>query len=216
MIRTFVSVPVPDTPEMDSLRRELRVAGIRPSPPEQTHITLRFIGDVQESKVKRIAACVERVSQGIAPFELRVSGIGAFPNENRPSVIWLGAEPAVSGAGQYSAAAFAPGQMERVQPEQALDGYLYFTPRQDTGDAEIVIGFPLRSLWGEYFDCHVLVDLPGQGLHFALTGSAQAGDSAVAAPASVMRDEDIDALAALFEAVRSLLAFVQELAGGTQ
>ena len=128
----------------------------------------------------------------------------------------LGAEPAVSGAGQYSAAAFAPGQMERVQPEQALDGYLYFTPRQDTGDAEIVVGFPLRSLWGEYFDCHVLVDLPGQGLHFALTGSAQAGDSAVAAPASVMRDEDIDALAALFEAVRSLLAFVQELAGGTQ
>lgn len=128
----------------------------------------------------------------------------------------LGAEPAVSGAGQYSAAAFAPGQMERVQPEQALDGYLYFTPRQDTGDAEIVIGFPLRSLWGEYFDCHVLVDLPGQGLHFALTGSAQAGDSTVAAPASVMRDEDIDALAALFEAVRSLLAFVQELAGGTQ
>ena len=51
MIRTFVSIPVPDTPEMDSLRKELRVAGIRPSPPEQTHITLRFIGDVQESKV---------------------------------------------------------------------------------------------------------------------------------------------------------------------
>ncbi len=94
MIRTFVSIPVPDNSEMDSLRRELRVAGIRPSPPEQTHITLRFIGDVQESKVKRIAACVERASQGIAPFELRVSGIGAFPNENRPSVIWLGAEPA--------------------------------------------------------------------------------------------------------------------------
>ena len=94
MIRTFVSIPVPDTPEMDSLRRELRVAGIRPSPPEQTHITLRFIGDVQESKVKRITACAERASQGIAPFDLRVSGIGAFPNENRPSVVWLGAEPA--------------------------------------------------------------------------------------------------------------------------
>lgn len=94
MIRTFVSIPVPDTPEMDSLRRELRVAGIRPSPPEQTHITLRFIGDVQESKVKRITACAERASQGITPFDLRVSGIGAFPNQNRPSVVWLGAEPA--------------------------------------------------------------------------------------------------------------------------
>ena len=94
MIRTFVSIPVPDTPAMDSLRREFRMAGIRPSPPEQTHITLRFIGDIQESKVKKVVACAERASTGTAPFALRVSGIGAFPNERRPSVIWLGAEPA--------------------------------------------------------------------------------------------------------------------------
>ena len=52
MIRTFVSIPVPDTPEMDSLRKELRVAGIRPSPPEQTHITLRFICDPRAVKRK--------------------------------------------------------------------------------------------------------------------------------------------------------------------
>ena len=39
--------------------------------------------------------CAARIAKvGIAPFGLRVSGIGAFPNEDRPSVVWLGAEPA--------------------------------------------------------------------------------------------------------------------------
>ena len=116
---------------------------------------------------------------------------------------------------QYSAAAFAPGQMQRVRPEGALDGYLYFAP-QDTGSAEIVIGFPPRSLFAEFFTCHVLVDLPGQGLHFELTGRALPGDYDIEAPASVMQDGDIDALAAIFDAVRSILAFVRQLSGAAQ
>lgn len=128
----------------------------------------------------------------------------------------LNSQPAVSAAGGYSSAAFAPGQMQRAYPEGALDGYLYFSPRQETGDVHITIGFPLRSLWSEFFHCHVLVELPGQGLRFELTGRALPGEYDIQAPASVMRDEDIDALAAIFEAVRSLLAFVQELAGAAQ
>ena len=128
----------------------------------------------------------------------------------------LNSQPAVSAAGGYSAAAFAPGQMQRAYPEGALDGYLYFSPKQETGDVHITIGFPLRSLWSEFFHCHVLVELPGQGLRFELTGRALPGEYDIQAPASVMRDEDIDALAAIFEAVRSLLAFVQELAGAAQ
>src|SRR5699024_7997390 len=128
----------------------------------------------------------------------------------------LNSQPAVAAAGGYSAAAFAPGQMQRAYAEGALDGYLYLTPKQETGDVHITLGFPLRSLWSEFFHCHVLVELPGQGLRFELTGRALPGEYDIQAPASVMRDEDIDALAAIFEAVRSLLAFVQELAGAAK
>ncbi len=125
----------------------------------------------------------------------------------------LGSTPAVAGMGGYAAGAFAPGAVRRVQPAGALEGYLYFAPKQSTGGAEVAVGFPLRSLWTEFFHCHVLVDLPGQGLHFDLTGRALAGDYDITAPASVMRDEDIDALAAIFEAVRSIAALVREWAG---
>lgn len=141
-------------------------------------------------------------------------GLGDYITQTQLARL-LGAEPAVSEMENYSAASFAPGRMRRVRPEGAREGYLYFAP-QDTGDAEIVIGFPLRSLWSESFSCHVLVDLPSQGLHFELTGRALPGDYSIQAPASVMQDEDIDALAAIFDAVRSILAFVRQLSGTAQ
>lgn len=94
IIRVFVSIPVPDTPDLQDLRRTLASAGARASPPEQTHLTLSFIGDVDESKVKRIVECVRRSVDGFTPMEITLSGLGAFPNERRPSVVWTGISPA--------------------------------------------------------------------------------------------------------------------------
>lgn len=93
MIRAFVSIRVPDTPAIEGLRADLRAAGLRPSSPEQTHITIRFIGDLEESRVDELISCVHRAAEGTGPFLLSVSGIGAFPNERRPSVVWMGASP---------------------------------------------------------------------------------------------------------------------------
>lgn len=93
MIRVFVSIPVPDTPDLADLRKTLSGAGARASPANQTHLTLSFIGDVDESKVKRIVDCVRRSVDGFTPMEITLSGLGAFPNERRPSVIWTGVSP---------------------------------------------------------------------------------------------------------------------------
>lgn len=94
MIRVFVAIHVPRTEEADRLRGELKAAGARTVPPAQTHLTLSFIGDVDEKKVPRIEDCVRRAVHGFSPFEMRLSGAGAFPNERRPSVVWMGVDPA--------------------------------------------------------------------------------------------------------------------------
>lgn len=142
-------------------------------------------------------------------------GLGEYVTQDQLALL-LGAEPAVGEMQNYSVSVFDPRRMRRVQPEGAIEGYLYFTPEQDTGDAVLTVGFPLHSLWSDFFYCHVLVELPGQGLRFSLTGKALAGDYAIAAPASVMRDEDIAALADLFNAVRAIADFVRELAGAVR
>ncbi len=94
MIRVFVAVHVPRTEAADGLRSDLKAAGARTVPPDQTHITLSFIGDIDEKKVGRVTECVRRAVDGFSPFEVSVSGTGAFPNESRPSVVWMGVEPA--------------------------------------------------------------------------------------------------------------------------
>lgn len=93
-IRVFVSIPVPDPAPLGDAVVALRsVENVRPSPVNQMHITLRFIGDVEEASVPRIAGCVRRACSGVQPFEVTMRGTGAFPNARRPSVVWVGAEP---------------------------------------------------------------------------------------------------------------------------
>jgi 2'-5' RNA ligase len=57
--------------------------------PENLHVTLKFIGEVAETKLDSIRAVLSTV-QTDAQLELRLHGLGFFPNENRPTVLWTG------------------------------------------------------------------------------------------------------------------------------
>lgn len=93
-IRVFISIAIPDKTSLDGPLSYLKgVNGIRTTPPEQIHITLRFIGDVDESRIDDIEDCVARAVEGVRPFTVRVSGAGAFPKREKPSVVWIGASP---------------------------------------------------------------------------------------------------------------------------
>ena len=58
--------------------------------PEGIHLTLKFLGNIPQSKIPEIVAGTTKASQGIPPFTLETSDLGAFPNLRRPSVFWLG------------------------------------------------------------------------------------------------------------------------------
>jgi 2'-5' RNA ligase len=72
-----------------SPRLERGAARIAWVPPERLHVTVQFIGHVDAG----VAADVqERLAPAyrVAPFSLRVSGLGLFPAAGRPRVVWLG------------------------------------------------------------------------------------------------------------------------------
>lgn len=54
------------------------------------HLTLQFLGEVEETQVSALAARLEEVAAHHEPLQLRVEGLGCFPNYNRPNVIWCG------------------------------------------------------------------------------------------------------------------------------
>jgi 2'-5' RNA ligase len=58
--------------------------------PENLHLTLVFLGDIQMEEVPQLCQAMERAVAPLPPFDLEVRGVGAFPSAERPRTIWLG------------------------------------------------------------------------------------------------------------------------------
>jgi len=58
--------------------------------PENLHITLRFLGEVDGVTVSEIQQEAQKVAAGCAPFQLQLETLGAFPRPERARVLWAG------------------------------------------------------------------------------------------------------------------------------
>jgi 2'-5' RNA ligase len=91
--RLFVALPLPATAkaELNSLVHVLRrgAPGIRWVRPEHLHITLRFLGDVEEEQSVALVESLNQVTE-LPPFTFNLAGLGAFPDRRRPRVVWTG------------------------------------------------------------------------------------------------------------------------------
>jgi len=58
--------------------------------PVNVHITLAFLGDTEEKKIKTIAGTLEEICSGFAQFDFMLAGSGVFKNYRDPRVIWVG------------------------------------------------------------------------------------------------------------------------------
>ena len=54
------------------------------------HLTVRFLGATPDVRQPALAAAIVAATRGVAPFRVVLSGGGAFPNPNRPRVLWIG------------------------------------------------------------------------------------------------------------------------------
>lgn len=61
--------------------------------PENFHFTLRFLGDLPEERLDLLMRCVAESVRKEAPFDLTLTGLGAFPSARRPRVLWVGTDP---------------------------------------------------------------------------------------------------------------------------
>jgi RNA 2',3'-cyclic 3'-phosphodiesterase len=59
---------------------------------EQRHLTLKFLGSVEEADLSKLTAAADRAAARHAPLDMTVREIGAFPNFRRARVVWIGVE----------------------------------------------------------------------------------------------------------------------------
>jgi 2'-5' RNA ligase len=90
-MRLFVALEIPRgvRDNLATLIKDLRTSDSKPRwvRPENLHLTLKFIGEVPASKVDDIRGALSGVRSD-QPVELNFQGLGFFPNEKHPRVLW--------------------------------------------------------------------------------------------------------------------------------
>jgi 2'-5' RNA ligase len=94
-IRSFVAIELPEEAKkgLVRLRKQLErdehrfvkwvdAGGI--------HLTLKFLGNIPSKRVTEITEAMGKAVQGISPFRLEISGLGAFPSLKQARVLWVG------------------------------------------------------------------------------------------------------------------------------
>jgi 2'-5' RNA ligase len=92
--RLFVAIEIEDNSTLSRIigvRDRISGLGVdlKPVEDENIHLTLRFLGDVEDSLVPSIYRAVDELSS-FGSFVMRVRGLGAFPNTKNPRVVWVG------------------------------------------------------------------------------------------------------------------------------
>jgi len=100
-VRLFVAVELPEAARqhiahlLDTLRAR-STHGLRWVKPEGVHLTLKFLGNVLEERLDSIVTAMERATENVAYFSLRIQDVGAFlgafPNMGSPRVVWAGVQ----------------------------------------------------------------------------------------------------------------------------
>lgn len=67
-------------------------ADVRWTGPGGFHLTLKFLGQIDDAKADRVKAVLKGAASRHKSFGLRLAGTGAFPSERGPRVLWAGIE----------------------------------------------------------------------------------------------------------------------------
>ena len=96
-VRAFLAVDLPEPARQCALAaaealREALELDARWAPPEQLHLTLKFLGDVTSDALAALARNAGGRLAAEKPFAVTVGGIGAFPSNRQARILWMGVQ----------------------------------------------------------------------------------------------------------------------------
>jgi 2'-5' RNA ligase len=93
-IRIFIAVDIADGVRKRAAALQEKLArtasGIKWTDPASMHLTLLFLGEVEELEIVPICRIVQEQASRLPSFTLEFGGLGAFPTPRRPKILWVG------------------------------------------------------------------------------------------------------------------------------
>lgn len=88
MHRLFIAIDLPEETRLAVGSLRCPLPGAKWVAEAQIHLTLRFIGDVEDKLLETIVAALSGIVA--VPFSLAIQGVGCFPPKRDPKVLWVG------------------------------------------------------------------------------------------------------------------------------
>ena len=173
--RIFVAFTVPEVQRTRLGRLQGLIAPEIPNArwvtPEMFHVTLAFLGDVPDTDLNVVCRAVAAATSGIPPFKVNLQSLGAFPDSEKPRVVWVGMT--------------GPGIEILNQLQKSIVGAVTeagFPPEDDRFHPHLTLGY-LKSKKGESIDINPLVN------HFRMWSAGNFSVSGVTTFSSVTTPE---------------------------
>lgn len=92
-IRSFIAFDIESAQVLERITHMQKIlaetrADLKLVEPKNIHITLRFLGNIPPSMIDKIYENMKTVK--FEPFNVKIQGVGAFPNMRYPRVLWAG------------------------------------------------------------------------------------------------------------------------------
>jgi len=92
-MRTFIAIELPQEikNKLSGLQARLKQSGadVKWVEPKNIHLTLKFLGEIDEAKSVKVAGIIEDITRSSKQFQINLSSLGAFPKIEFPRVIWV-------------------------------------------------------------------------------------------------------------------------------
>jgi RNA 2',3'-cyclic 3'-phosphodiesterase len=94
-IRAFIAIEIPSDikttlKDLQSRLKRNNPTSIKWVEPANIHLTLKFLGNISTSQIDPVTSAMQTSVSAFHPFRLQIQALGAFPNFNRPQVLWVG------------------------------------------------------------------------------------------------------------------------------
>lgn len=94
-LRTFIAIELPaeiknDLQSIQAFFQNNRCDYVKWVDVPNLHLTLKFLGDIERWQIDPICSAIETAAINVRPFSLHIQEVGAFPNLDRPNILWAG------------------------------------------------------------------------------------------------------------------------------
>jgi 2'-5' RNA ligase len=96
MKRMFIAIKLPGEikQKLIELQQQLNLPDVKLVKPDAIHLTLVFLGNVDEKKMKIAAEELKKDLTDFGKFEMTIKGLGCFPKSARAHTVWVGLDGA--------------------------------------------------------------------------------------------------------------------------